>query len=115
MRLFVTNLDGVKAGTMLSLYAWLWGVEVTIKELKGGLHLGQMQVTRDADRVARSVALSVCAYLLFVRLYGREEASGQPWSLFRLKQRFHADLMREQGDRTERQWQRKLKQYADAA
>jgi hypothetical protein len=90
-------------------------VEVTIKELKGGLHLGRMQVTRDADRVARSVALSVCAYLLLVRLYGREEASGQPWSLFRLTQRFHADLMREQVDRTERKWQRKLKQYENAA
>jgi hypothetical protein len=115
VRLFVTNLNGVTASTVLSLYAWRWGVEVTIKELKGGLHLGRMQVTRDAERVARSVALSVCAYLLLVRLYGREEAMGQPWSLFRLKQHFHADLMREQVDRTERKWQRKLKQYADAA
>lgn len=115
VRLFATKLEGVKASTILSLYAWRWGVEVTIKELKGGLHLGQMQVTRDADRVARSVALSVCAYLLLVRLYGRDEASGQPWSLFRLKQRFHADLMRDQMDRTDRKWQRKLKQYEDAA
>jgi hypothetical protein len=114
VRLFVTNLDGVKARTVLSLYAWRWGVELTIKELKGGLHLGQMQVTRDADRVARSVALSVCAYLLLVRLYGRDDASGQPWSLFRLKQRFSADLMQEQIDRTERTWKRKLKQYQDA-
>jgi hypothetical protein len=74
-----------------------------------------MQVTRDADRVARSVALSVCAYLLLVRLYGREEAMGQPWSLFRLKQRFQADLMREEIDRTERKGKRKLKQYENAA
>jgi hypothetical protein len=44
VRLFVTNLKGVTASTVLSLYAWRWGVEVTIKELKGGLHLGQMQV-----------------------------------------------------------------------
>lgn len=115
VRLFVTNLEDVKASTVLSLYAWRWGVEVTIKELKSGLHLGQMQVTRDADRVARSVALSVCAYLLLVRLYGRDEASGQPWSLFRLKQRFHADLMREEIDRTERKWKRKIKQYEAAA
>ena len=115
MRLFVTNLHGVKASTVLSLYAWRWGVEVTIKELKGGLHLGRMQVTRDADRVARSVALSVCAYLLLVRLYGRDEESRQPWSLFRLKQCFHADVMREEIDRTERKWQRKLKQYENAA
>ena len=115
VRLFVTNLQDVKASTVLGLYAWRWGVEVTIKELKGGLHLGRMQVTRDADRVARSVALSVCAYLLLIRLYGGDKESGQPWSLFRLKQRFHADLMREEIDRTERKWKRKLKQYQDAA
>jgi CheY-like chemotaxis protein len=88
---------------------------VTIKELKGGLHLGQMQVTRDADRVARSVALSVCAYLLLIRLYGRDEKSGQPWSVFRLKQRFQADLMRHEIDRTERKWKHKLKQFEAAA
>ena len=90
-------------------------MEITIKELKGGLHLGNMQVTRDADRVARSVTLSVGAYLLLVRLYGRDEESGQPWSLFRLKQRFYDDLMREEIDRTERKWKRKLKQYEGAA
>jgi hypothetical protein len=115
VRLFVTNLKDVKARTVLSRYAWRWGVEVTIKELKGGLPLGQMQVTRDADRVARSVALWVCAYLLLVRLYGRHEKPGQPWRLFRLKQRFHAARMREEMDRTERKWKRKLKQYEDAA
>ena len=115
VRLFVTNLKDVKASTVLSLYAWRWGVEVTIKELKGGLHLGRMQVTRDAGRVARSVALSVWAYLLLVRLYGRDEESGQPWSLFRLKQRFQVDLMRQEMDRTERKWKRKLKQYEEAA
>jgi Transposase DDE domain len=115
VRLFVSNLQEVKASTVLNLYTWRWGVEVTIKELKGGLHLGQMQVTRDADRVARSVALSVCAYLLLVRLYGRDEASGQPWRLFWLKQRFQAELMQEELDRTERKWKRKLKQYEDAA
>ena len=73
-----------------------WPIEVTIKELKSGLHLGQMQVTRDADRVARSVALSVCAYLLLVHLYRRDEEASQPWSLCRLKQRFQADLTREE-------------------
>ncbi|PON14022.1 hypothetical protein C2W62_31280 [Candidatus Entotheonella serta] len=74
-----------------------------------------MQVRRDADRVARSVALSVCAYLLLVRLYGRDAKSGQPWSLFRLKQRFQADLMQNEIDRTERKWKYKLKQYEAAA
>jgi len=74
-----------------------------------------MQVTRDVDRVSRSVASSVCAYLLLVRLYGRDEALEEPWSLFRLKQRFGVDVMRDQIDRTERKWYRKIKQYQDAA
>jgi hypothetical protein len=42
-------------------------VEVTIKELQSGLHLGQRQVTKEAERVTRSVALSVVASLLLVR------------------------------------------------
>ena len=115
VRLFVPPLQEVKASAVLSLYAWRWGVEVTLKELQGGLHLGQMQVTRDADRVARSVGGAVCADLLLVRLYGRDAKSGQPWRLFRLKQRFQADLMQNEIDRTERKWKRKLKQYETAA
>ena len=100
---------------MLSLYAWRWGVEVTIKELKSGLHLGQMQVTCDKDRVKRSVALPVCAYLLLVRLYGRDDESlSSPWSLFRLKQRFTADMARANCHRIEVRWQRKLLKLKEA-
>jgi hypothetical protein len=95
VKLFVTNLTEARAGAMLSEYAWRWGVELVTKELKSGWHLGQMQVTKDAARVARTVALPICAYLLLVRLYGRDEASTEPWSLFRLQQRFTADVMQE--------------------
>ena len=34
------------------------------------------------------MALSVLAYLLLVRLYGRDEALTKEWSLFKLKERF---------------------------
>jgi Transposase DDE domain len=115
VRLFVTNLREVKAGTVLSLYTWRWGVEVTIKELKGGLHLGQMQVTRDKDRVKRSIALPVCAYLLLVRLYGQDVSLSRPWSLFRLKQCFMVDMANAQCDRIETKWQRKLLKLKEAA
>ena len=104
VRRFVTNLLEVKAGTVLSLYAWRWGVEVTIKELTGGLHLGQRQVTSDKDRVKRSVALPVCASLRWVRLYGHEASLSGPWSLFRLKQRFMVDMANAQGARIETRW-----------
>ena len=94
VKILVTNLTEASAGAILSIYAWRWGVEVTIKELKSGLHLGQMQVTKENERVERSVALSVLAYLLLVRLYGRDEALSKDWSLFKLKGNYSAGHLR---------------------
>jgi hypothetical protein len=54
-----------------------------------------MQVSQDAERVERSVVLSVCAYLLLIHLYGRDQAPSQGWSLFQLKQRFTEMLMQD--------------------
>ena len=82
-----TNLTTASAGAILSLYAWRWGVEVTIKARQSGLHLGQMQVTTESTRVERSVVLSVLASLLLVRVYGRDEAWSKAWSLAKLKER----------------------------
>jgi hypothetical protein len=115
VKIIVTNLTGATAGTMLSIYARRWGVEVTRKELKSGLHLGQRQVTNDKERVTRSVALSVLAYLLLIRLYGSDEAVMQDWSLFKLKERFVGEVAQDAVQRTERKWQRKMKQCKDVA
>jgi hypothetical protein len=90
-------------------------MEVTIKELKSGLHLGQMQVTKEAERVTRSVALAVVAYLLLVRLYGHDKALHKKWSLFKLKERFTEDVAQEHMRRSELRWQRKLKQLKHVA
>jgi hypothetical protein len=68
VKILVTNLPEASAGSILSIYAWRGGMELTCKELKSGLHLGAMQVTKDAARVARSVTLSGLAYLLLVRM-----------------------------------------------
>jgi hypothetical protein len=114
-KIIVTNLEAATAGQVLSYYARRWGIEVTIKELKGGLHLGRMQVTRDAGRVKRAVALSVLAYLLVVRLYGKEAHTAGEYSLFRLKQRFIADVFQEHVSRTEQRWKDKLDKYRLAA
>ena len=115
VKILVTNLTEMSAGAILSVYARRWGVELTIKELKSGLHLGQMQVTKEAERVERSVVLSVVAYLLLVRLYGRDEALTKEWSLFKLKERFVGEVAQEAIACTERKWQRKLKQFKDVA
>jgi DDE family transposase len=115
VKMLVTHLTEAPAGTMLSIDARRWGVERTIKELKSGLHLGRMQVTNDQDRVTRSVALSGLADLLLVRLYGSDEAVMQDWSLFTLKERFIGEVAQDAGQRTERKWQHKLKQFKDVA
>jgi hypothetical protein len=115
VKIIVTNLTGATAGTILSIYARRWGVELTIKELKSGLHLGRMQVTNAKERVTRSVALSVLAYLLLVRLYGADEAVMKDWSLFKLKERLIGEVALDAVQRTERKWQRKLRQFKDVA
>jgi hypothetical protein len=111
-KIIVTNLDGATAADILSHYARRWGIEVTFKELKSGLHLGSMQVTKEKERVARSVALPVLAHLLLLRLYGKEEPH---CSLFKLKQRFAIDVYKGQVTRTEHRWQAKLDKYRLAA
>lgn len=63
-------------------------IEVMFKELKSGLHWGRMQVTKKEERIQRSVALPVMAYVLLLRLYGADLAPEQPASIFALKQRF---------------------------
>lgn len=115
VKIIVTNLTEATAGTILSIYARRWGVELTIKELKSGLHLGRMQVTHDKERVTRSVVLSVLAYLLLVRLYGANAAGMQDWSLFQLKERFIGEVAQDAVQRTERKWRRMLKQFKDVA
>jgi len=87
----------------------------TIKELKGGLHLGRMQVSQDAERVERSVVLPVCAYLLLLHLHGGDQSLSQGWSLFQLKQRFTEALMQDQVNRVEQRWQRKYNEIKAAA
>jgi hypothetical protein len=89
--------------------------QLTIKELKSGLHLGRMQVTKESKRVERSVTLSIMAYLLLVRLYGHKEPGPQAWSLFKLKERFIGEVAQDAVRRTARKWQRKWKQLNDVA
>ncbi len=111
----VTKRLEAHAGAMLRMDAWRWGVEVTIKALKSGLHLSQRPVTNDTERVTRAVSLSVLAYLLLVCLYGRAQASTKAWSLFKRTERFIGEVAHEAVRRTERKWQRKFQQCKDVA
>jgi len=111
----VTHLLDVNASAILNQYAIRWAVELTIKELKGGLHLGRMQVRQDAERVERSVILPVCASLLLVHLHGRDQAERKEWSLFQLKQRFTEALLEDQVHRVEQKGLRKWREFKEAA
>jgi hypothetical protein len=116
IRLLVTNLaEATTTGTILSHYPRRWGVEVAFKGLKSGLHLGQMQVTKEPERVDRGLLLPVPAYLLLLRLYGRDFSAEHGASLWQLKRRFTEEVYQEQYDRSEQRWRKKLDQYRAAA
>ena len=74
-----------------------------------------MQVSQDADRVERSVILPACADLLWVHLYGRDQAQRQEWSRFQFKHRFTETLLEDQVNRVEQKWLRKWRQIKEAA
>jgi Transposase DDE domain len=115
IKLIVTNLTGATTGTILSHYSRRWGVEVAFKELKSGLHLGQMQVTKRAERVVHALLLPILAYLLLLRLYGLELKPETGAPIWQLKQRFLEEVYQEQYDRTEHKWRKRLDQLRAAA
>jgi Transposase DDE domain len=115
VQVMVAHLDNATATTMLSAYARRWGVEVTFRELKSGLPLGQIQVTRRAARVIHALWLPVLAYLLLLRLYGRTREPEQGATLYGLKQRFMEEVTQEHRERTERKGKEKLRQARMAA
>jgi len=108
VKLIVTNLETKRASEVLNAYARRWAVEVTFKELKSGLHWGQMQVTKEKERVKRAMLLPVMAYVLLLRLYGRELKPDQGFTIFQLKRRFCEEVWQEQLDRSEARWRKKL-------
>ena len=85
-KLLVTNLPQATAHLTVALYLRRWPVELCIKELKGVVGLGQSQVTTDAARGERSVAVAFIAYLLLLRLRAKQIKPGTSWSAFTLKQ-----------------------------
>jgi Transposase DDE domain len=115
IKLIVTNLDTQRASDILNLYARRWAVECTFKELKSGLHWGQMQVTKDKERVKRAMLLPVMSYVLLLRLYGKELDPDQGFTIFQLKRKFCDDSWQEQLDRSDARWRKKLDEYKAAA
>jgi hypothetical protein len=114
-KLLVTNLPQATAHLTVALYLRRWPVELCSKELKGVVGLGQPQVTKDAARVERSVAVALMAYLLLLRLRAKQIKPGTSWSAFTLKQRFAGEVGSRQLKRAARQEARKEVQLRLAA
>jgi hypothetical protein len=106
-KLLVTNLPQATAHLTVALYLRRWPVELCIKELKSVVGLGQHQVTKDAARVERSVAVAIMAYLLLLRLRAKQIKPGSSWSAFTLKQELAWEWGAGQLHRTVRQETRK--------
>ena len=87
-KILVTNLPDVRARQVVDVYRRRWSVERLIKALKGATGLGQPQVTKAPQRVERSVAIAVMAYLMIVKFHAREIPERGAWSLLTLKRSF---------------------------
>jgi len=104
----VTNLpQATTTHLTVARYLRRGPVELCIKELKRVVGLGQPQVTKDAARVERSVAVAVMAYLLLLRLRAKQIKPGSSWSAFTLKPELAWEWGAHQLHRTVRQETRK--------
>ena len=101
-KILVTNLPEATAQQVIALYTRRWDVELLIKELKSVTGLGQAQVTKHLERVERSVALSLMAYLLLIRFRYRDIPLQGPWSAFTLKRNFAWHVAQQQIEHTVR-------------
>jgi hypothetical protein len=102
-KLLVTNLPMATARMVVAIYLRRWSVEICFKELKSGLGLGHAQVTKDAARGERSVAVTLMAYLVGLCLQAKHIKLGAAWSIFTLKQKFAWDTGAQQIKRTTQQ------------
>jgi hypothetical protein len=79
-------------------------MELLFKELKGVVGLGQHQVTKQPDRVERSVAVAIMAYLLLLKLRAKDIPADRPWSAFRLQRAFAWEVVQAQCERSPIRW-----------
>ena len=92
-KILVTNLLELTARLVLSIYQRRWSVEILFKELKSGLGLGEHQVTRDIDRIEKSVGMAVIAYLVLIRARKQDIRPSRSWSIFQLQKNFTGDVV----------------------
>jgi Transposase DDE domain len=105
--ILVTNRPDVRARQLVDMDRRRWSVELLMQELKGATGLGQHQVTKEPQRVERSVALSMMAYLMIVKFHAQDIPERGSWSVFTLKRNFTWQIAQAQIARSVEQCLRK--------
>jgi len=85
-KLIVTNLTELTPRQVLLIYQRRWSCELLMWELKSALGLGQHQVTRQEERIEKSIGVALLAYLFLLRAGSHLIQPGQAWSIFQLQQ-----------------------------
>jgi hypothetical protein len=112
----VTHLpETVTAREIVGVYLRRWWIELLVKELKGVVGMGHHQVTKQADRVERSVAVAIMAYRLLLRLRAKDIPADRPGSAFRLQRAFAWEVMAAQCEGSAHHMARKWLQMRKAA
>ena len=88
IKVIVTNLPNVTVTQILSIYQRRFMIEVLFRELKSGMGLGKMQVTKDENRIEKSIGFSILAYLLILKMQYKDISDNQCWSIFSLRENF---------------------------
>jgi len=77
--------------------------------------LGQHQVPKKPDRVERSVAVAIMAYLLLLKLRATDIPADRPWRAFRLQRAIAWEAVQAQYERSARQMAWRWLQMGKAA
>ena len=92
-KILVTNLTELSARQVLSIYQRRWPIEILFRELKSGLGLGEHQVTKEINRIEKSIGIAIIAYLTLIRARREDIVPSKPWSIFQLKNNFTTALI----------------------
>ncbi len=97
-KIFVTNIPSASARIVAMNYRRRWYIEVLNHELKSACGLGDHQVTKKAERVQRSVALSMICYLTILRFEADKIKPKEHWSINTLKYFFAIQIFQAQSE-----------------
>jgi hypothetical protein len=111
-KVIVTNLPNVTVNQILSIYQRRFMIEVLFRELKSGMGLGKQQVTKDENRIEKSIGLSILAYLFILKMQHKDIPENQSWSIFSLREKFRHRVMKNQFSHDYKLLEGKLKNAA---